>query len=209
VCHRYCGVKIEIDHMQPGYDGGTDTIENAIAVCFECHAEIHMYNDAHPRGRKFRPGELGAHKAQWIALCERNPPGLRTALRSQRDPAGPIEALINELEFNRAIAIAIPSERGGVTSPLRDRQFQRAMMRGAISVLRNDVKNAIFTAYAAIGAANQEHKRVAIDTERSTLRTNPANGASKRTLVPVEAALAALMGYLAEDDAPPNAGKTA
>jgi hypothetical protein len=198
VCHRYCGVKIEIDHMQPGYDDGDDTIENAIAVCFECHAEVHMYNDAHPRGRKFRPSELREHKLQWLRLCERNPPALRTTVRSQVHAAGPIEALINELEFNRAIARAIPAEGGGVTSPLRDRQFQRAMTRGAISVLREDVKNSIFDAYASIGAANQEHRRVAIDTQRSTLRTGPANGASKRALPSIEAALDALMKHLGD-----------
>jgi L-lactate utilization protein LutB len=69
VCHRYCGVKIELDHMMPGYDGGEDSIENAIPVCFECHAEIHMYNTQHPRGRQFRLTELRAHKEQWRAIC--------------------------------------------------------------------------------------------------------------------------------------------
>jgi hypothetical protein len=31
-------------------------------VCFECHPEIHSYNDKHPRGRKFLPEELQLHK---------------------------------------------------------------------------------------------------------------------------------------------------
>lgn len=53
VCHRFCGVKMETDHIIPTEDGGDDSIENAIPVCFECHAEIHSYNDSHPRGRKF------------------------------------------------------------------------------------------------------------------------------------------------------------
>ena len=53
ICHRFCGVKIETDHIIPAADGGTDEIGNAIPVCFECHAEIHSYNDQHPRGRKF------------------------------------------------------------------------------------------------------------------------------------------------------------
>jgi len=44
VCHKFCGVKIELDHIQPRGQGGPDTIDNAIAVCFECHAEIHLYN---------------------------------------------------------------------------------------------------------------------------------------------------------------------
>jgi hypothetical protein len=62
VCHRFCGVKIETDHIVPAEDDGGDGIENAIPVCFECHPEIHSYNDKHPRGRKFLPEELQLHK---------------------------------------------------------------------------------------------------------------------------------------------------
>ena len=41
ICHRFCGVKMETDHILPQSEGGTDDVENAIPVCFECHAEIH------------------------------------------------------------------------------------------------------------------------------------------------------------------------
>jgi len=51
ICHRFCGVKIETDHMTPRDEVGPSTIDNAIAVCFECPAEIHSYNDRHPRGQ--------------------------------------------------------------------------------------------------------------------------------------------------------------
>jgi len=37
------------------------------------HAEIHSYNDKHPRGRKFRPEELHGHKEQWLEICEKQP----------------------------------------------------------------------------------------------------------------------------------------
>ena len=73
ICHRYCGVKIETDHMLPLSEGGNDSIDNAIAVCFECHAEIHTYNDSHPRGRTYRPEELRIHRDQWITLCRERP----------------------------------------------------------------------------------------------------------------------------------------
>src|SRR5438045_7389586 len=61
ICHRFCGVKMELDHMHPVAEGGVSEIENAIPVCFECHAEIHAYNDKHRRGRKFQPSELRRH----------------------------------------------------------------------------------------------------------------------------------------------------
>jgi hypothetical protein len=38
ICHRFCGVKIETDHMLPQSENGIDSIENATLVCFECHA---------------------------------------------------------------------------------------------------------------------------------------------------------------------------
>jgi len=68
VCHRFCGVKMEIDHITQQADEGPSTYENAIPVCLECHAEIHSYNPRHPRGRKFQPGELRAHRDQWLSI---------------------------------------------------------------------------------------------------------------------------------------------
>ena len=32
ICHRFCGVKIETDHIRPAVDGGDDSIANAIPV---------------------------------------------------------------------------------------------------------------------------------------------------------------------------------
>jgi hypothetical protein len=74
LCHRFCGVKMELHHIEQRADGvQDDSIDNAIPLCFECHAEVQMYNDSHPRGRKFRPDELRAHKRQWLQLCKEQP----------------------------------------------------------------------------------------------------------------------------------------
>src|SRR5947207_6124741 len=89
---------METDHIQPKAEGGSDQIENAIPVCFECHAEIHSYNDQHPRGRKFRPDELRAHKQQWLEICRNHAEVLLAAARSS--DVGPLQALIDELAFN-------------------------------------------------------------------------------------------------------------
>lgn len=150
ICHRYCGVKCETDHMIPGSDGGTDDIDNAIVTCFECHAEIHSYNDKHPRGRKFHPEELREHKRQWLELCKARPEILVTATHVA--DVGPLQALIDELEFNHSmfehgVARLIPST-------FHDEQFRRAIGAGALSLLHDDLKVAIFKAYAAMHAAN-------------------------------------------------------
>jgi hypothetical protein len=150
ICHKFCGIRIETHHIHPKAEGGSSRIDNAIPVCFDCHAEINSYNPDHPRGRKFTPEELRKHKEQWIALCgDKADMVLRMGTVSE---AGPVEALLNELEFNILVAQArLPSERG---CPLKDTQFNRAIERGAIWTLPETVRHAILNAYASVGRAN-------------------------------------------------------
>src|SRR5437016_6450420 len=103
ICHRFCGVKIETDHIRPSANGGSDDIDNAIPVCFDCHAEIHSYNDQHPRGRKFLPAELRMHRDQWLEICRSNPATLLSP--SSPSDVGPLQALIDEITFNMAVAL--------------------------------------------------------------------------------------------------------
>jgi len=55
VCDTFCGQKIVTHHIESPDDNSED---NAIPVCFDCHAEINSYNISHPLGRRFTPGEL-------------------------------------------------------------------------------------------------------------------------------------------------------
>ena len=55
VCEKFCGTKIELHHI--GEDNNNSE-ENALPVCFDCHAEIKSYNIEHPKGRRFHPSEL-------------------------------------------------------------------------------------------------------------------------------------------------------
>lgn len=151
ICHRFCGIKIETDHIVPAANGGDDTIENAIPVCFDCHAEIHSYNDQHPRGRKFTPDELRTHKRQWLELCDAKPEQLID--NGPRDvEVGPLQALVDEIEFNLAAVKVATTGRAGC--PLRDEQFSRAIRTGSISLLVPDLKAAIIDAYVAAGHAS-------------------------------------------------------
>ncbi|MCO6413245.1 MAG: HNH endonuclease [Thiogranum sp.] len=72
VCHRYKGVKVEVHHIEQEANGGENTYENAIALCFDCHADAGHYNPHHPRGTKFSPEELRKAKEKWIDLVERH-----------------------------------------------------------------------------------------------------------------------------------------
>jgi len=139
ICHRFCGVKIETDHIIPAADGGPDDIDNAIPVCFECHAEIHSYNPRHPRGRKFRPEELKGHKEQWLELCKSRPEMFINAARDS--DVGPLQALIDELEFD--VVVSEYSSYDTVGCLFFDDQFRRAIREGAIATLREDLKKQI------------------------------------------------------------------
>ena len=72
VCHRYRGLKIEVHHIVRESEGGDDTYDNAIALCFDCHTDAGHYNPNHPRGTKFSTSELRKAKEEWIATVKRN-----------------------------------------------------------------------------------------------------------------------------------------
>ena len=151
ICHRYCGVKMEVDHINQRADSGNDAIENAIPVCFECHAEIHSYNDRHPRGRKFTAEELRKHRDQWLTICENKPEVMLRAIRNS--DVGPLQALIDELEFNSVVTEFNKDNEIGCLF-LVD-QFQRAIQEGAIATLKDEIKKEVLEAYRAMGRANQ------------------------------------------------------
>jgi hypothetical protein len=104
ICHRFCGIKMETDHMKPTAKVGNDSIENAIPVCFDCHAEIHSYNLEHPRGRMFTSDELNKHKERWLRICTDQPAATFSKSLECDGEVGPIQALVDEIEFNVAVA---------------------------------------------------------------------------------------------------------
>lgn len=65
VCKEFSGRNIEVHHITQASQGGTDSFENAIPLCFNCHANAGHYNSKHPRGSKFSPEELRKHRDLW------------------------------------------------------------------------------------------------------------------------------------------------
>ena len=61
LCGKVCGTDIEIAHIGQPED---NDIENAIPLCYDCHAKIGRYNVEHPRGNKYKPDELKARRDQ-------------------------------------------------------------------------------------------------------------------------------------------------
>jgi len=88
---------------------------------------------------------------------------------------GPLQALIDELEFNVVISTNVE-----VGCMFLDDQFRRAIREGAIATLVDDLKHVILEAYRAMGSANQTIS--AIYTYRIS-GTTPKNEASSSVLV--------------------------
>lgn len=65
VCHKFCGNNMEVHHIKAHADGGDDTLENAIPLCFDCHAIVRQYDPKHPKGVRFSEKELVQHRDAW------------------------------------------------------------------------------------------------------------------------------------------------
>lgn len=65
ICHKFCGLKIELHHIELKGEGGTDTFENCIPLCFDCHSDQRSYDFKHPKGTKYTTSELLAHRDNW------------------------------------------------------------------------------------------------------------------------------------------------
>ena len=65
LCHKFCGLKIELHHIKQQKDEGPDTADNCIPLCFECHADMRSYDHKHPKGRKYSAAELISHRDDW------------------------------------------------------------------------------------------------------------------------------------------------
>ena len=72
LCHKVCGIKIEVAHIKAEGDGGPNVLDNAIPLCFDCHADVGAYNDSHPKGNKYSASELKRHRDAWLAKVAGN-----------------------------------------------------------------------------------------------------------------------------------------
>jgi hypothetical protein len=71
VCHRYRGVLIEVHHIDPEAQGGKSDFDNAIALCFDCHAWSGHFFSGHPRGTAYSPTQLRRARDDWYSKVAR------------------------------------------------------------------------------------------------------------------------------------------
>ena len=72
ICHKFCGNNMEVHHIKARADGGEDVFENAIPLCFDCHAIVRQYDPRHPKGIKFTEKELIMHRDTWYNKIEKS-----------------------------------------------------------------------------------------------------------------------------------------
>lgn len=185
---------MEIDHIIPRNEQGPSTYDNGIPVCLECHAEIHSYNDKHPRGRKFQPEELRQHRDQWFELCKSRPEVFNTKFLSAE--VGPLQALVDELEFNRVVATQ-KEPRGCL---FLEEQFKRAISLGSVAILHDDLKKVLIDAYVAMGAANQRFLSAMNFSPGVDIHHVGASKIAASCSKPIEDAYSALLKFFASEE---------
>jgi hypothetical protein len=60
LCGKFAGVGIEVAHLNPKISH----IDEAMPLCFDCHAAVGHYNRRHPRGKKYTIPELKSRREQ-------------------------------------------------------------------------------------------------------------------------------------------------
>lgn len=70
LCHKFCGTKMELHHIKQKKDGGEDTLNNCLPLCFDCHADVMQYNPNHPKGKRYTLAELMRHRDEWYKKIE-------------------------------------------------------------------------------------------------------------------------------------------
>ena len=58
ICHKFCGTKIELHHIEQKAYGGEDSLENCIPLCFDCHSDMGKADPKHPKGKRYSIEEL-------------------------------------------------------------------------------------------------------------------------------------------------------
>ena len=119
VCHKFCGLKIELHHIKQKAEGGEDTFENCIPLCFDCHADMRSYDHKHPKGTKYTPAELIRHRETWYAKVRASPGSAYSDASLEQDRQTFI-AVVHLLPYKGIVSLFLTN---GFTTPFRASVF--------------------------------------------------------------------------------------
>src|SRR6266404_4863586 len=204
VCHRYKGVKVEVHHIVPEATGGSDDFDNAIVLCFDCHADAGHYNPEHPRGTKFSQSELRRQRDVWYDIVN--------AGHSAPAPESVLHArylICKSFDFIREIASGdverVPVARPHlVRNPTGD--FLRNVARAHTATYRNDQEWGDH--FPGVAEYRKAHPDVAVRERPNVIQSYPYFEAlrlpSKEELLKRVAPVDAITRMLLEADVPPD-----
>lgn len=72
ICHKFCGIKIEVHHIREESKGGDNSNDNAIPLCLDCYADMRSYDSKHPKGNKYSENKLRQHREKWFEKVSGN-----------------------------------------------------------------------------------------------------------------------------------------
>ena len=85
ICHKFCGTKIELHHIHQVADGGDDSFDNCIPLCFDCHSDMERIDPNHPKGRHYSENELRLHRDNWYKKCSSSTQACRLPVIKEAD----------------------------------------------------------------------------------------------------------------------------
>ena len=109
---------MEVHHIIQEADGGSNTFDNAIPLCLNCHATVGAYNPHHPKGTKFSIKELKKIrddfyekiKAQPRNIDQRSEEDERLLSTFKEDFTKTLEYIIDVDISSQLISIDLPDE---------------------------------------------------------------------------------------------------
>ncbi|MBU2523824.1 HNH endonuclease [Patescibacteria group bacterium] len=152
ICKKLCGTNIEAHHIEMKKNGGKNTIENAISLCFDCHAEAGFSNKDHPKGNMYGEGELKKHKLYWENFCMKNPGKISCANLERKENV--IDNFLVEIELNKRMINSClqrekdrPASKSNLMGKCVDRCFDKLLAAGLLNILPEIIRINILDTY--------------------------------------------------------------
>lgn len=120
LCQEFKGLKIEVHHIINRSEGGQNTFENAIPLCFDCHGDMRSYDSKHPKGAKYSRTELKKRRDDFYLLLEQNP-NFNAAIQQPISTSRPVEIAPSDKELFSVLRNL--DRRNGIISFLRNQSF--------------------------------------------------------------------------------------
>ena len=109
---------MQTHHIIQEADGGSDTLDNCIPLCLDCHGEVVSYNPKHPIGRRFSPEELRQHRDIWFDFVQRHPERLNNSTETFFVPSHIVERRVSLSDAAQKLLVEASGSIDGFVSKL-------------------------------------------------------------------------------------------